>query len=88
MTKGVYKGSLLSQKILSNQNMVDKTLLKEERLSIFSPRYKRLSIVHSVAKVLGVFVLFHFIALSIVTVYFWSLSMCTNFDRVQFSDDR
>lgn len=73
MTNRVYKGSLLSQKILSNQNMVDQTVLKEERLPILSPRHKRLSIIHSVAKVLGIFVLYHFIALSILTVFFVSL---------------
>ncbi|MDG3142997.1 hypothetical protein MKL29_09280 [Streptococcus suis] len=44
MTKRVYKGSLLSQKIPSNQNMVNQTLLKEERLPVVNSRYKRLNV--------------------------------------------
>lgn len=87
MPKRVYKGSLLAQKILSNQNTLDQTPFKEERLPVRSPRYNRLIIVYSVAKVLGVFVLFHFIALSILTVFFLSLSKGNDYVPIMTDSD-
>lgn len=68
MPKRVYKGSLLAQKILSNQNTLDQTPFKEEGLPAVSPRYKRLTVVHLLAIGLVGFVIFHFIALVVLTL--------------------
>lgn len=67
MPKRVYKGSLLAQKILLNQNTLDQTPFKEEGLPAVSPRYKRLTVVHLLAIGLVGFVIFHFIALVVLT---------------------
>lgn len=68
MPKRVYKGTLLAQKILSNQNTLDQTPFKEEGLPAVSPRYKRLTVVYLLAIGLVGFVIFHFIALVVLTL--------------------
>ncbi|KIS19199.1 hypothetical protein [Streptococcus equi] len=66
MTKGVYKGSLLAQKILTEK--LEKTMTKERMLREMSPRYRRLENVQLVGVVLVGLVFWYFFSLLLFTV--------------------
>ncbi|GEE06304.1 UNVERIFIED_CONTAM: hypothetical protein KB573_01500 [Streptococcus canis] len=72
MSKRVYKGSLLAQKILNKK--LEKTILKEDLLRQINPHYRRLEIVQLVSIIFGGFIIFHFFCLVVLTVLLVLLS--------------
>lgn len=76
MSKRVYRGSLLAQKILKDQ--LEKKIPKETMLSEVNPHYRRLEIVQLVFIMIGGFIIFHFLCLVVLTILLVLLSKLYN----------